>query len=147
MTETAKCDGFSENPYFNREEFACGCGCGYAVVDAKLLETLTTLRYYWAAPITITSGARCLAHNKYVGGSAPKLDANHEPISGTGSQHLWGKAADFVVKGVSPREVYVLLDKLFEGWAGLGQYQTFIHFDVRATPARWKDSSVVPLEP
>ena len=145
-TETGH-SGFKENPYFSREEFACKCGCGYKVVDHELLDLLTNLRAYFEVPIYITSGARCFDHNRAVGGSAPKLDLDHEPISGTGSQHLWGKAADIVVKDMSPREVYVFLDKLLDGYAGLGLYKDFVHVDVRDKKARWKDSSIVSLEP
>ena len=131
-------DGFTENPYFDRSEFACKCGCGYAIVDAKLLELLTTIRASLDAPITITSGARCYKHNKAVGGAHPKFDDNRDMIFGTGSQHLWGRAADIVVKGYAPAEVYEIIDKCFVGFGGVGNYKTFTHVDVRRDKARWK---------
>lgn len=136
-------DGFRENPFFDRKEFACKCGCGYAVVDARLLELLTVYRSYFDAPMTITSGARCLTHNAKVGGAAPQLDADHQPIWGTGSQHLWGRAADIVVDGVSPSEVYNAFVGGLTGWGGLGQYREFTHVDVRPKMARWKGNGVV----
>ena len=139
-----KSTGFTENPYFDRKEFACKCGCGYAVVDARLLELLTIFRIYLDTPIFITSGARCYAYNKTVGGAHPKLDADHNPIWGTGSQHLWGLAADIVVVGVPPHDVYELMDESMKGSCGLGEYREFVHFDVRQNgPARWRGDGVI----
>lgn len=138
--------GFTENPYFDRQEFECRCGCGYAVVDARLLEMLTAYRVYFDAPMIITSGARCLAHNAKVGGAAPKLDADHKPIWGTGSQHLWGMAADIVVSGVSPHTVYTVIASAMDadgGWGGLGEYREFTHVDVRKKKSRWRGHGVV----
>lgn len=143
-------DGFTENPYFDRKEFACKCGCGYAVVDAKLLELLTTYRSFFNAPMYITSGARCLTHNAKVGGAAPKLDADHKPIWGTGSQHLWGMAADIVVDGVSPHTVHTMLAQGMdagEGWGGLGEYREFTHVDVREKKSRWRGYGVINYVP
>ncbi len=137
MTAKDSESGFIENPFFDRREFCCSCGCGYAVVDARLLELLTAYRIYFDAPMIITSGARCLKHNAHVGGAAPKLDADHQPIWGTGSQHLWGKAADFKVKGYKPEEVYDVIDMVMTHWGGLGLYSGWVHVDVRDDKARW----------
>ena len=147
MTAKDSDSGFKENPFFDRREFYCSCGCGYAVVDARLLELLTTFRAHFDTPIYITSGARCLAHNAKVGGAAPKLDVDHKPIWGTGSQHLWGLAADIVVDGVSPRTVYELMDEVLEGSCGLGEYRGFTHIDVRKKKARWRGYGVVNYLP
>ena len=110
--------------HFSRAEFACRCGCGAAVVDAELLAVLQQLRDHYQQPITISSGHRCQAHNSTVGGSPA-------------SQHLTGQAADFAVNGVSPRAVYVHLDRLYPRRYGLGLYPTWIHLDVRWVAARW----------
>jgi zinc D-Ala-D-Ala carboxypeptidase len=56
------------------------------------LRVLEPIREHFGAPITVTSGFRCARLNKAIGGS------------GT-SQHCFGQAVDFTVKGVSDVEV------------------------------------------
>lgn len=79
-------------------------------------------------PITITSGYRSPEHNKAVGG---------EP----NSYHMKGMAADFQVKGVSPKRVYELLNEMMDSGAitqgGLGIYPRWVHYDIRNKRARW----------
>lgn len=107
---------------FSRSEFACKDQCGFDDIDIRLVEMLQQVRDHFDAPITITSGCRCEAHNTSVGGS-------HR------SQHLYGKAADFRVRNVPPSVVYEFCETLNPG--GLGYYATFTHMDVRAGRARW----------
>lgn len=71
-------------PNFKKVEFKCKCGkCdGYGNGIAKsLVENLQVLRNKYGA-INISSGYRCVAKNKLVGGS-------------NGSKHLQGLACDF----------------------------------------------------
>jgi uncharacterized protein YcbK (DUF882 family) len=60
--------------------------------------------------------------------------------SGT-SQHTYFKAADIVVKGYAPNEVADTIEELIrEGKmkeGGLGRYNSFTHYDIRGTKARW----------
>ena len=67
--------------HFSREEFECGCGCGFAAVDVELLDILEKVRSKFNAPVTITSACRCAEHNSAIGGSY-------------GSKHKKGIAAD-----------------------------------------------------
>lgn len=91
-------------------------------MDSKLITTLEQLRYNLGGKaIVINSGYRTAAHNKRVGGVS-------------NSQHLYGKAADIVVKGVKPSTVYQAADKLFNG---VGKYSTFTHVDTRAGRVRF----------
>ena len=110
--------------HFQRQEFACQCGCGFDVVDYELLRVLERVREHFDAPVVVTSGARCAAHNQSVGGSDR-------------SQHLLGKAADIQVKGIDPKIVYQFLDRFAPTRYGLGEYKTWVHIDVRAAKARW----------
>ncbi len=114
--------------HFSRREFACRDGCGFDTVDAQLLEVLTVVREHFDAPVTITSGCRCAEHNAAVGGSP-------------NSQHLLGRAADFVVQGVAPDEVADWLDRTYAGRLGIGRYPKsgFTHVDSRLIPARWTE--------
>ncbi len=112
----------SEN--FDREEFACKCGCGYAVVDVDLLRLLERVRAHFGKPVKINSACRCENHNKEVGGA-------------DGSKHKLGIAADIVVKDVDSSEVYNFIDRHLPGPLGLGSYNSFTHVDVREVKARW----------
>lgn len=110
--------------HFNRSEFACKCGCGFDTVDIETLEVLEEVRTYFDKPVSINSACRCPDHNFKVGGSE-------------NSQHVKGRAADIVVAGIDPREVYSLLDRLYPDWFGLGSYDSFTHVDTRSNKARW----------
>ena len=110
--------------HFYRKEFACKCGCGGDTVDVELLRVLDQLRMRWMAPVIITSGYRCAAHNAKVGG-APD------------SQHLVGKAADIAVRGISAETIADYLDDQYPGRYGIGRYPTWTHIDVREREARW----------
>jgi uncharacterized protein YcbK (DUF882 family) len=91
-------------------------------MDRRLIEVLQRIRDHYGVPVTINSGYRCPVHNANVGGAR-------------NSQHLLGTAADFVVRGISPAQVFRDLDPLWPG--GLGRYNNFTHVDVRATRTRW----------
>jgi len=72
--------------------------------------------------ITITSWYRPPAVNRAIGGA-------------TRSTHIQGHGVDFVVAGLSPREVQRQLDPWWPG--GLGYGSTFTHLDNRGFRARW----------
>ena len=76
-------------PHFKKEEMTCKCGCGQNNTDLRLMQVLETIRAHFGGnPVIITSGCRCVKHNREVGGVA-------------GSKHVVGCAADFYIKGVS----------------------------------------------
>ena len=111
--------------HFNRKEFACRCGCGFDTVDSMTLEALESIRQHFDKPVTVTSGCRCLAHNKAVGGSER-------------SQHTKGRAADIQVKGVEPRAVADYATSL---GLSVGRYDSFTHVDSRSgLAARWGEN-------
>lgn len=112
------------SPNFKRGEFACRCKCGFDTVDIELIKILEKVRSHFDAPIKINSGARCIDHNRAIGGS----DA---------SQHTKGRAADIVVKGVSSMDVHAYLDDRYPTALGLGYYPNFTHIDTRSGHARW----------
>lgn len=116
------------SPHFDRREFRCKDGCGFDTVDAELLEVLESVRQHFDAPVTINSACRCAPHNQRVGGS-PK------------SQHLYGRAADIVVRGVAPNDVAGWLERTYLGRLGIGRYDTFTHVDSRFPAARFDQRS------
>lgn len=110
--------------HFHEREFRCK-GTGTLPpkgMDPNLIRALEAIRTHYGRPVTITSGYRSPSHNAAVGGAS-------------NSQHVLGTAADFVVQGVSPAEVFKLLDPTHPG--GLGRYSNFTHIDVRPNRARW----------
>ena len=109
--------------YFNRSEFKCPC-CGKNTVDAELLDVLVSLRHTFKASVYITSGNRCEAYNKKIGGAEK-------------SQHIESKAADIQVADISPESVYNYLNQRYPNKYGIGKGKTFCHIDVRGKKARW----------
>lgn len=111
--------------FFNRIEFKCNCyNCKPYAVDAELLEVLEDVREHFDAPVYITSGWRCEKHNTNVGGAKD-------------SKHLYGIAADFKVRNVSPIDVHGYLVERYPDCYGIGLYSSWVHLDVRPERARW----------
>lgn len=93
-----------------------------------LADSLQVLRDFLGEPIRINSGYRSEVHNKAIGGSKT-------------SQHLLGKAADIKVKDIDTKDLYLIIESLIlDGQmtdGGLGLYDTFVHYDIRGSRARW----------
>jgi uncharacterized protein YcbK (DUF882 family) len=110
---------------FNLNEFRSKCGADVPkelVPNAIAVATnLQVLRDEIGLPITITSGYRSPAHNRRVGGSP-------------NSQHMQANAADIQVKGMTPKQVKDVIERLIkEGKmrnGGIGLYSTFVHYDI-----------------
>lgn len=113
----------SEN--FRVREFACTDGSDPLFIDTELVAVLQKVRTHFGKSVTITSAYRTPTKNKACGGS---------PYS----QHLYGRAADVKISGVSPKKVAAYAETLLKNKGGIGIYPTFTHIDVRATKARWK---------
>ena len=117
---------------FSKSEFDCKDGSEMpndVFENVKILaEQMQVLRDELGVPIHLTNGYRSVSHNRKVGGAK-------------NSQHLYGKACDMQVKGMSPKKVYLTIERLIkEGkmlQGGLGLYNTFVHYDCRLTRARW----------
>jgi uncharacterized protein YcbK (DUF882 family) len=100
-------------------------------LDARLrplCETLEVIRAFFGKPVHVNSGYRTPAYNGRLKGAA------------SASQHMQGRAADIVIAGVDPYEVYKGVISLFRAGklphlGGLGSYPTFTHVDVRPRPA------------
>ena len=94
----------------------------------ELAKNLQVLRDYLGKSITINSGYRSTKYNAKIGGVK-------------NSQHVKGKAADIVVKGITPKEVALVIEGLIEKGkmkqGGLGIYPNFTHYDIRGIKARW----------
>ena len=110
---------------FRVKEFACTDGSDPIFIDSDLVTILQKIRTHFGKSVTITSAYRTPGKNKAVGGE-------------TYSQHLYGRAADIKVNGVSPKKVAAYAETLLKNKGGIGTYSTFTHIDVRTTKARWK---------
>lgn len=109
---------------FRVKEFACEDGSDVIFVAPALVTILQKVRTHFGKAVTINSAYRTPTHNKKVGGAAY-------------SQHLYGTAADIVVKGVAPKTVAAYVEKLLPKSGGIGIYGTFTHVDVREVRSRW----------
>jgi len=94
----------------------------------ELASNLQVIRDTIKAPIRINSGYRSPSHNKRIGGA-------------TNSFHVKGMAADIVIDGYTPEEVFATLDILMKQGkikkGGLKKYRTFVHYDIRGVIKRW----------
>ena len=114
--------------FFNRKEFSCRgnmCCSGSSPMNQDLIDGLDELRRRIGA-IYVTSGFRCLTHNRNIG-------------SNDTSQHPLGTASDIWSKYLTPSEIAEVAEEIpiFKN-GGIGIYNDFVHVDVRKTgPARW----------
>lgn len=100
MQTYAKLNGGSPTPapshytckYFKDSEFTCKCGCGTNLQKDGIKRIADEIREHFGRPAIISSGTRCIKHNKEVGGVA-------------GSYHTTGNAIDIIVPGVSGSDV------------------------------------------
>ena len=118
---------------FSKSEFDCSDGSEMNIAIyhnmVKVANQLQILRNYIGKPITINSGYRSEEYNASIKGSSKK------------SQHVMGRAADIVVKGMTPVEVTEVIERLISNGdmlqGGLGLYKGFVHYDIRGTKVRW----------
>ncbi len=110
---------------FKVKEFACTDGSDPIFIDSDLVNILQKVRSHFGKAVTITSAYRTPTKNKSVGGT-------------TYSQHLYGKAADIKVKGVTPQKVASYVETLLKNKGGIGIYSNFVHIDTRTNKSRWK---------
>lgn len=110
---------------FKVKEFSCSDGSDPIFIESDLVNILQKVRTHFGKSVTITSAYRTPGRNKAVGGT-------------TYSQHLYGRAADIKVKGITPKNVAAYVEKLMPKSGGIGTYSTFVHVDCRSTKARWK---------
>nr|DAW07892.1 MAG TPA: peptidase [Microviridae sp.] len=111
--------------HFLVNEFRCKDGADPVCVDGRLVSILELVRLKFGKPVVINSGYRTPSYNRKIGGA--KF-----------SQHMYGRAADIVVKGVKPEVVYNFLCEVFPGSCGFGLYPSFVHVDCRKSKSRWK---------
>lgn len=103
-----------EFKYFKLDEFDCPC-CGANRMDLETVARLDRARELSGVPYAITSGFRCAARNKKVGGS-------------DNSTHLIGKGAD-ILTPTSAMRYKVVSGLLSAGFTRIGIYSSHVHAD------------------
>ena len=101
-------------PNFKAYEFFCKCDqCKDMFMDKILLDRLHIVRnVVWLKPMKITSGFRCIKHNKNIGGV-------------NNSNHTIGRAVDIAIPEYDEENkfLYEILKKYFVYvYAGAGYY-------------------------
>jgi zinc D-Ala-D-Ala carboxypeptidase len=103
--------------YFSDSETMCRCGCGMNITR-QLLIKLNEAREVSAVPFVITSGARCVSHNRSVGGTP-------------NSSHIRGLAVDIACPSSQAR--FAILKGLYAAGfrrIGYNQAKNFFHCDI-----------------
>lgn len=123
VQEYKTADNLRLSKNFMAREFRCKCGrCKKALIDDVLVAQLQAIRNHFGASVNITSGYRCVDHNKAVGGDPH-------------SSHMQGMAADIVVSGVKPREVAQFSESM--GIVRIGLYDSFVHIGSGTVKRFW----------
>ena len=112
---------------FKVREFACHDGSDPIFISPAMVDIVQAVRTRYGKPVYISnhSAYRTPPHNKREGGSAY-------------SYHLFGRAVDFHVEGVSVDEVAAYIETLMPYTGGLIIYrkQGFLHVDDRMVKYR-----------
>jgi uncharacterized protein YcbK (DUF882 family) len=107
-------------------ELTCKCGCGTKNISPAAIAKLQAMRDL-VGPLVILSAARCLKHNKKVGGASKSQHISTDTKQSTAFDVAFGS---YTTSSLIAAATTV-------GFNGIGVYPTFIHVDDRATKARW----------
>ena len=106
------------SPSFSRAEFRCQCGKCETIISMALVERLQRIRDAIRMPIRITSGYRCEAYNKLIGGE-------------TGGAHTSGEGVDVLMPSNEYRMLF--LEQAVRWFSRIGIYDRHIHMDISTT--------------
>ena len=105
---------------FKVSEFACKCGCGFNIIDQRVINMAQAIREALGVRVNVNSGCRCEQHNARVGGVK-------------GSKHTKGLAADLSCE-LGAVKMFETVKKLYADGKLPDldyciKYKTFIHID------------------
>ena len=106
--------------HFQREEFACKCGCGQNGTKDEFIDKLDKARHYARVPFPINSGFRCKEYDRLFGGKA-----NHT-----------GWAAD-ISATTSRNRFWIVVGLVLAGFRRFGIAETFVHCDITPGKPKW----------
>ncbi|MDR1515495.1 MAG: peptidase M15 [Synergistaceae bacterium] len=101
------------SPHFKLREFQCRC-CGLVKLSPRLLQMLEELREEAEIPLVVTSGYRCPAHNRRVGG-APR------------SLHVEGCAADILAAPEAQKRLFAMAKSVGFSQVICGGFKKYLH--------------------
>jgi uncharacterized protein YcbK (DUF882 family) len=113
--------------HFRYRDFVCPCCDTLKIFPGFYdhVQRLERMRRELGFPIAVNSGYRCVPHNREVGGTAHSwhllFATDIRPVDGSRD------------KLDAMRRAAERLD-----FGGIGQYDTFLHLDLRPDPARWR---------
>ena len=122
------------SPSFKVREFRCSDNTDPIFIDSELVEILQKIRNHFGKPVNITSGFRTASKNATIKNAAKF------------SQHLYGKAADIWISGVTVEQIAAYAETLLPNRGGIGRYPKeghadrthgWVHIDTRAAKSRW----------
>jgi len=134
--------------YFKPYEFVCRCTglCDHEdMIYRPLVSALDKLRAKLGVPLSISSGTRCLRHNRNEGGVS---NSQHLARRTEGMEESCSMAADVIIPdGMTTQEVADIVEEMLDFVdGGIGLYDTFIHLDKRGSRARWDKRTGQQLE-
>ena len=88
------------SPSFKVREFRCSDNTDPIFIDSELVEILQKIRNHFGKPVNITSGFRTASKNATIKNAAKF------------SQHLYGKAADIWISGVTVEQIAAYAETL-----------------------------------
>jgi len=109
-------------PHFILHEFECSCGCGLSNPNPRLLRRTNKARKISGIPWHLTSGSRCLTHNRSIGS---KDTSSHVPKGDDG----YTDAID--VDSPDSRTRWEVVHAMVQaGFTRIGIGKSFVHGDV-----------------
>ena len=125
----SECGEMNLTTNFKVKEFACSDGTDTVVINPLIPHICQIIRNRFNMPFSPNSAYRTPTHNKSVGGA-------------TKSNHIYGRAVDIPAKkGVTPKQLYDYVDKMFGDWGELGIYSWGIHVGIQDKKSRFTDKS------
>lgn len=121
-TNDTVCD-FKTIKHFERSEFACKCGGKYcdgypAEMKQIVVEVADRVREHFGRACHVSSGIRCKKHNANVGGVPT-------------SRHLYGKAMDIYVEGITAAQLLAYIKKQPEIAYAYPIDSNYCHMDIK----------------
>lgn len=111
--------------YFKQSEFTCQCSyddCKEQKISQELIRRLSGLREHIRCPIKITSGFRCIKHQKDL------RESGVNTVVAQLSQHELGNAADIKCSSLPMDQFVTEIKTLF---FSVGLATNFVHVDLR----------------
>ena len=97
---------------FKVSEFSCHCGCGYNVIDQRVIDMAQIIRDALGVPIHINSGCRCEKRNSAsegVKGSFHTKGLAADLSCSLGAKKLFAVVSDLKARGKLPDLEYAIL--------------------------------------